>query len=215
MNSDSSTGGRSPTARGTVTYWPAPENQPPSQTDGPNLDVGYWYRNATMPLYGLPPAWQGHRGIGSPSLDRVGDGYQANRLTLTHDGPDGARIAVTTYHAGTSGRFVIAMVARDLAREIAAPLRRTGDITAYRRLATETKNRLRADAKWQDYPIAIDGTLTFFHVLSADNSWSGYTRHHDILIQLTATRMPPSQVALIAITDPSIYLGSEEESRRG
>lgn len=159
------------------------------------------YSDPALPLYGLPPGWQGIRGTAGvgvtwSSLFRS----RVDRLGLVHRTKDGASLTVSSYRAEAAARYIDAAAGNDLARRVTPA---TIPLSAPSPLP---------ESDWQAATIVVDGNPVTFRMLTADSEWVAVAQLDDVYIKVDGSRFDPAEVTLTRITDTQPYLGNRAPS---
>lgn len=177
------------------------------------------FLNPPMPLYGLPPVWEGKRSIGGTGggrhlrpfgpfgwFHRLGP-LEAHRMSLHHVDPDGAELRVAS-HRDRHGRPLRERLESHLYRNLGFD-ERVGQDPSIKDLdaaADAWAERLaRDEVTWRPTRIPVDGVPTEFSALGAASRWVATAHLGEIDLVLEAHRFPLDSVTLARLTDLSAY----------
>lgn len=179
-------------------------------------DIRRWYTSQALPLYGLPPDWQGQRradGVGltwqgrRPWSSLPGRG-RIDRMALLHLSKDGESVTVSSYRADAAARFIETAAIHDLARRISPPGAHGTIRTQSARLAGDRDRK----PAWQQVVIPVDGHPVTFRLLRSGSEWVAVAQIRETYIKIDGSHLPAANVTLVRITDPRPYLHTLTDS---
>jgi hypothetical protein len=183
------------------------------------------FRSSPLPLYGLPPSWQGMRTIGGWSRS----GREIVEMGLLHgdlhdEGSPELRVDVSKLNEleryGDRRHLE-----ESLARELGRIVRLAGLVTSQelsdhqQRVRAMTVASLQAEQnataseepRWETVRIPVDGDPVDFAWLAEADHWVAHAERQDVRLTLRGRRLPIEQVELVRVLDVGPYV---EGSRR-
>lgn len=176
-------------------------------------DLHHWYTSQALPLYGLPPRWQGKRDTGGVGVSWPGQGWRSSlpgrrgrvdRLALVHHSADGASLTISSHRAAASARFIEATAIDDLFG-VTGPRFRSDHPSGPVPPDMPVQPR-RNHPEWQQATISVDTHPVTFQTLANGSDWVAVAQLGDIYLKLHASRFPLADVTLIRVSDPQPYL---------
>jgi hypothetical protein len=172
-------------------------------------ELRQWYTSDALPLYGLEPAWRGHRVADEAGLSWPGGGNdihqppsqrqaRVDKLALIHEAEDGARLKVSSYRAEASRRFIETIAANSITSNSRLP--------AWLRQTSEASVTGLRDRTWKQIEIAIDGSHHGFRLLAAGDEWVALARVENVYLIVHSSGFPLEKVSLVRIHNPEPYL---------
>jgi hypothetical protein len=162
-------------------------------------EVARAVRKMPFPFYGLPPDWDGRRGIGGSSF---GKKTGLSRINLTHSrgvGPSSSTVTVDN----ESGRF---------------------DSIEWHRYDMEERTGLRSffaddgsdeplhESEWSSIELPVDGAPVEFALVRGELSqWSAIARLGAVIVTVSGRYFEPKDVELQTVTDVEPYIRGQKE----
>ena len=164
------------------------------------------FANAPLPLYGLPPDWEGKRFLGGGWWGGSPGREQTKALSLVHGTNiqgDGPMLVVETASEPSIGGDAL---------ETVAGMIRSGHAPDVRGAIEDLDGRAwrgaidPAGVRRDQREFIVDGDATTFDLLAYGKEWVAWAEVGRILVTVTGNPFDPNDVELVRVTDLAPYV---------